>query len=65
MPLMMVGRPIANKQIDYGFYRPAALVFANFFSDIPFSALRVLIFDIIIYFMPDLWVASLNISSVV
>lgn len=62
---MMVGRPIANKQIDYGFYRPAALVFANFFSDIPFSALRVLIFDIIIYFMPDLWVASLNISSVV
>ncbi|KAN0100123.1 ABC-2 type transporter domain containing protein [Tylopilus felleus] len=54
MPTMMLGRPIANKQIGYGFYRPAALVFANFFSDIPFSAVRVLIFNVIVYFMPDL-----------
>ncbi|KAH0837832.1 pleiotropic drug resistance ABC transporter [Lanmaoa asiatica] len=54
MPMMMIGRPIANKQIDYGFYRPAALVFSNFFADIPFSALRVLIFNVIVYFMPDL-----------
>lgn len=54
MPLMMLGRPIANKQIGYGFYRPAALVFANFFSDIPFSAVRVFIFDVIVYFMPGL-----------
>lgn len=61
----MLGRPIANKQIDYGFYRPAALVFANFFADLPFSAIRVLIFDVIVYFMPNLWVISLNLASVV
>ena len=59
---MMLGRPIANKQIGYGFYRPASLVFANFFADIPFSALRVFIFDVIVYFMPDLWVTSLDLS---
>ena len=64
MPTIMLGRPIANKQIGYGFYRPAALVFANFFADIPFSAVRVLIFDVIVYFMPDLWVTSLNISLI-
>lgn len=61
---MMLGRPIANKQIDYGFYRPAALVFANFFADIPFSAVRVFVFNVIVYFMPDLWVISLNLASV-
>lgn len=60
---MMLGRPIANKQIGYGFYRPAALVFANFFADIPFSAVRVFIFDVIVYFMPGLWVISLNLAS--
>jgi ATP-binding cassette subfamily G (WHITE) protein 2 (SNQ2) len=54
MPTMMLGRPIADKQIGYGFYRPAALVFANFFADIPFSAVRVFIFDVIVYFMPGL-----------
>ncbi|KAF8131532.1 pleiotropic drug resistance ABC transporter [Boletus edulis] len=54
MPTMMLGRPIANKQIGYGFYRPSALVFANFFADIPFSAVRVLVFDVIVYFMPGL-----------
>ncbi|KAF8555113.1 pleiotropic drug resistance ABC transporter [Imleria badia] len=54
MPLMMLGRPIADKQIGYGFYRPAALVFANFFADIPFSAVQVFIFNLIVYFMPDL-----------
>lgn len=62
MPLMMLGRPVANKQIDYGFYRPAAVVFANFFSDIPFSAVRVFIFDVIVYFMPDLWVIFLDLA---
>lgn len=61
---MMLGRPIANKQIGYGFYRPAALVFANFFSDIPFSAVQVFIFDVIVYFMPDLWVISLDLAYV-
>ncbi|KAG9313864.1 pleiotropic drug resistance ABC transporter [Chiua virens] len=54
MPTMMLGRPLADKQIDYGFYRPAALVFANFFADIPFSAVRILLFNVIVYFMPNL-----------
>ncbi|KAF9236851.1 ABC-2 type transporter-domain-containing protein [Melanogaster broomeanus] len=48
MPIQMFGRPIVNKQTTYGFYRPAALVFANFFADIPFSAVRVFIFDLIL-----------------
>jgi len=60
----MLGRPIANKQIGFGFYRPAALVFSNFFSDIPFSAVRVFIFDVIVYFMPDLWVIFLSLACV-
>ena len=60
---MMLGRPIANKQIGYGFYRPGALVFANFFADVPFSAVRVFVFNVIVYFMPGLWVISLNLAS--
>ena len=62
-PTMMLG-PIANKQIGFGFYRPAALIFSNFFSDIPFAAVRVFIFDVIVYFMPDLWVVFLNLACV-
>ncbi|KAF9225228.1 hypothetical protein BS17DRAFT_778327 [Gyrodon lividus] len=54
MPMQMLGRPIVNKQTTYGFYRPAAIVFANFFADIPFSAVRVFVFDVIVYFMPKL-----------
>ncbi|KIJ66534.1 hypothetical protein HYDPIDRAFT_86385 [Hydnomerulius pinastri MD-312] len=54
MPMQMLGRPIVNKQTVYGLYRPAAIVFANFFADLPFSAVRVFIFDVIVYFMPKL-----------
>lgn len=54
MPLQMVGRPIVNKQTSYGFYRPAAIVLANFFADIPIAAVRVFIFDVIVYFMTNL-----------
>lgn len=42
---------VLYKQAAYGFYRPGALGLANLLSDLPFSATRVLIFDIIIYFM--------------
>ncbi|KAF4578418.1 hypothetical protein EYR36_000225 [Pleurotus pulmonarius] len=35
-------------------YRPAVVPIANLFSDIPFSALRIFIFDVIIYFMSGL-----------
>jgi ABC-type multidrug transport system permease subunit len=54
MPAQMMGRPIIKKQTGYGFYRPAAYQIANALADIPFSASRILIYDIIIYFMTHL-----------
>ena len=54
MPAQMLGRPIIRKQTDYGFYRPAAYQIANTLADMPFSATRILIYDIIIYFMTHL-----------
>ena len=54
MPAQMLGRPIIVKQTGYGFYRPAAVQIANALADIPFSASRILIYDIIIYFMTHL-----------
>ncbi|KAH7930451.1 hypothetical protein BV22DRAFT_1028421 [Leucogyrophana mollusca] len=54
MPMQMLGRPIVNKQTIYGFYRPSAVVIGNALADLPFSATRVLIFDIIVYFLPHL-----------
>jgi ABC-type multidrug transport system permease subunit len=50
----MMGRPVIRKQTDYGFYRPAAYQIANALADLPFSALRIFIFNIIIYFMSHL-----------
>ena len=50
----MLGRPIIKKQTGYGFYRPAAYQIANALADMPFSASRILIYDIIIYFMTHL-----------
>ncbi|TFK56519.1 hypothetical protein OE88DRAFT_1649845 [Heliocybe sulcata] len=54
MPVQMMGRPIIKKQTAYSFYRPAAIAVANTLSDIPFSAVRILIYNIIIYFMTNL-----------
>lgn len=54
MPMQMLGRPIVKKQTGYGFYRPAAIQIANTLADMPFSATRILIYDIIIYFMTHL-----------
>ncbi|KIJ32383.1 hypothetical protein M422DRAFT_265882, partial [Sphaerobolus stellatus SS14] len=54
MPWQMLGRPVLYKQTNYGFFRPAAIAFANLLADIPFSATRVLIFNIIVYFMCNL-----------
>jgi ABC-type multidrug transport system permease subunit len=54
MPIQMFGRPITTKQTGYGFYRPAAVQIANVLADMPFSATRILIYDIIIYFMSHL-----------
>lgn len=49
MPLMMLGRPIMHKQTAYGFYRPGAVALANTLADIPFSASRILVYNIIVY----------------
>ncbi|EMD42318.1 hypothetical protein CERSUDRAFT_79900 [Gelatoporia subvermispora B] len=54
MPVQMLGRPILKKQTNYSFYRPAAIVIANTLADIPFSAVRIFIYDLIIYFMAGL-----------
>ncbi|KAI0830812.1 ABC-2 type transporter-domain-containing protein [Trametes gibbosa] len=54
MPIQMLGRPILKKQTNYALYRPAAIAIANTLSDMPFSAVRILIYNIIIYFMSNL-----------
>ncbi|KDQ33995.1 hypothetical protein PLEOSDRAFT_1091717 [Pleurotus ostreatus PC15] len=54
IPMAMLGRPILRKQTNYSMYRPAVVPIANLFSDIPFSALRIFIFDVIVYFMSGL-----------
>ncbi|OSD06180.1 hypothetical protein PYCCODRAFT_1384259 [Trametes coccinea BRFM310] len=54
MPVQMLGRPILKKQTSYALYRPAAVAIANTLSDIPFSAARILIYDLIVYFMSNL-----------
>ncbi|KAJ7651525.1 pleiotropic drug resistance ABC transporter [Mycena polygramma] len=50
----MLGRPILRKQTSYSMYRPSAIAVANTLSDLPFSATRVLIFNIPVYFMSNL-----------
>ncbi|KAK2460203.1 hypothetical protein APHAL10511_007794 [Amanita phalloides] len=54
LPLQMIGRPILRKQTGYSLYRPSAHAIANTISDIPFSASRIFIFDIVIYFLTGL-----------
>jgi len=54
MPTQMVGRPVVKKQTEYGLFRPSAVVMGNIFADLPFSASRVFIFNVIIYFMSGL-----------
>jgi ATP-binding cassette subfamily G (WHITE) protein 2 (SNQ2) len=36
-------------------YRPSAIAVANTLADVPFSAVRVLIFNIVVYFMSGLY----------
>ncbi|KAK0208987.1 ABC-2 type transporter-domain-containing protein [Desarmillaria ectypa] len=54
LPMQMLGRPILRKQTNYSMYRPSATALANTIADLPFSAVRVLIFNIIVYFMTNL-----------
>ncbi|OTA91908.1 hypothetical protein M434DRAFT_396848 [Hypoxylon sp. CO27-5] len=50
----MTGRPIVNKHKAYTFHRPSALWIAQIFVDTAFSAVRILVFSIIVYFMTNL-----------
>ncbi|KAJ7687385.1 ABC-2 type transporter-domain-containing protein [Mycena rosella] len=54
MPSQMLGRPILRKQTSYSMYRPSAIAVANTLADLPFSASRVLLFNIPVYFMTNL-----------
>lgn len=54
MPGQMLGRPILQKQTEYSFYRPSALALANLIADLPFSSLRILLFNIVVYFLTGL-----------
>ncbi|RDB29035.1 ABC transporter G family member 11 [Hypsizygus marmoreus] len=58
MPMQMLGRPILRKQTSYGLYRPSAIALANTISDLPFSASRVVLFNIIVYFLSGLHLSA-------
>lgn len=47
----MMGRPIVNKHKAYTFHRPSALWIAQIIVDTAFSAIQILVFSIIVYFM--------------
>ncbi|KAG9049169.1 hypothetical protein FS837_010988 [Tulasnella sp. UAMH 9824] len=54
MPTQVVGRPIFLKQTGYKLFRPGALSIANTLADMPFSAVRFFLFNVIVYFMTGL-----------
>ena len=47
-------RPVVQKQSAYGFYHPFVDALSSTFADYPFKALRVSIFDVVVYFMVGL-----------
>ncbi|KIM88774.1 hypothetical protein PILCRDRAFT_813749 [Piloderma croceum F 1598] len=54
LPTQVAARPIFNKQTGYSLYRPAAISIANTLADLPISAVRVLIFNVAVYFITNL-----------
>ncbi|KAJ2991707.1 hypothetical protein NUW58_g2420 [Xylaria curta] len=50
----MTGRPIVNKHKAYAFHRPSSLWIAQIFVDTAFSAVQILVFSIIVYFLTNL-----------
>ncbi|CAK5280362.1 unnamed protein product, partial [Mycena citricolor] len=54
MPTQMLGRPILRKQTGYSMYRPSAIAVANTLADLPFSATRIFMFNVPVYFMTHL-----------
>lgn len=55
MPTQMASRSIFMKQTSYRLFRPGALSLANTIADIPFSTVRILLYNIIAYFMTGLY----------
>ncbi|POS84022.1 hypothetical protein EPUL_005262, partial [Erysiphe pulchra] len=51
LAVTMLGRPLVNKHKAFAFYRPSALWLAHLIVDLTFSAVRILAFCIIVYFM--------------
>lgn len=49
LPTQMMGRPILQKQVGYTLYRPAAFSLGSLIADMPFGALQILLFSMIIY----------------
>ncbi|EHL03106.1 putative ABC transporter G family member 11 [Glarea lozoyensis 74030] len=47
----MLGRPIVNKHKAYAFHRPSALWIAQILVDVAFSAVQIMVFSIMVYFM--------------
>ncbi|KAL9112332.1 MAG: hypothetical protein Q9227_003450 [Pyrenula ochraceoflavens] len=48
---VMLGRPVINKHRAFTFYRPSALWIAQIFVDLAFSAVQILVFSLMVYFM--------------
>lgn len=54
LPAQMIGRPIMWRQTSFCFYRPGAAALASTLADIPFSAPKIFVFCLILYFMAGL-----------
>jgi len=54
LPLQMIGRPILKKQTNYSLYRPSAVAVANTLASMPFSATKIFLFNIVVYFLTGL-----------
>ncbi|TFY71815.1 hypothetical protein EVG20_g1190 [Dentipellis fragilis] len=48
-------RSILQKQTSYSLYRPSAVALGNTLADLPFSAVRLFLYDVIVYFMAHLY----------
>lgn len=47
-------RPIVEKHVRYAFYHPSAEAFASILVDMPYKILNTILYDLIMYFMPNL-----------
>ncbi|KAH9818486.1 ABC-2 type transporter-domain-containing protein [Melampsora americana] len=54
LPKQMLGRPVLWRQAGFCFYRPGTLAISGALSEIPFSAIKMLVFSTILYFMTGL-----------